>query len=102
MNGILLNIDYDLQIKPKLDESGLIVSGLSIGDITDQAAALVLQMSPGELKEDPVLGCGLTKFIRGKYSASQIEQRIKTHFSRVGLNFDEYKERLSINIKTAE
>lgn len=102
MRGILLNTTYDLVIKPRLDSTGKITSGLMVGETTDQVAALVLKMSQGELKEDPLLGCGLTKFMRGKYSATKIEQRIRSHFMRAGLDFDDYKEKLTYNINTEE
>lgn len=63
---------------------------------------MVLQMSQGELKEDPLLGVGLTKYIRGKFSQSQIDQRIRAHFIRAGINYDEYKDKIIMNIKTEE
>ena len=102
MQGILIDKGYELMIRPKLDSSGKIVSGLVIGNNTDQCAALVLQMSQGELKEDPLLGVGLTKYIRGKFSQSQVDQRIRSHFTRAGINYEEYKGRMSKNIKTEE
>ncbi len=102
MDGILIDKNYELMIRPKLDSSGKIVSGLVVGDNTDQCAALVLEMSPGELKEDPLLGPGLTKFIRGKYSPSQIDARIDKHFKRAGINYEDYKKRINKNIKTEE
>ncbi len=36
MDGILIDKDYELMIRPKLDSSGKIVSGLVVGDNTDQ------------------------------------------------------------------
>ena len=102
MIGILLDNNYDLVVRPKVDASGKIVSGLVAGDTTDQEAALVLQMSQGELKEDPLLGVGLTKFVRAKYSATKIEQRIRSHFTRAGIDYDTYKDKMQLNIKTTE
>lgn len=102
MNGILLDANYNLLINKKVDSSGKIVSGLVIGNTTDQEVALVLQMSQGELKEDPLLGIGLTKFIRGKYSPTKVEQRIRSHFTRAGIDYDTYKERMQTQIKTEE
>ncbi|MBS2099193.1 hypothetical protein [Carboxylicivirga linearis] len=102
MEGVLLDKDYELMIRPKLDSSGKILSGLVVGDSTDQCAALVLEMSQGELKEDPLLGPGLTKFIRSKYTPSQIDQRIRSHFTRAGINYEEYKDRINKTIKTVE
>lgn len=102
MEGILIDEDYELLIRPKLDSSGKILSGLVLGNNTDQCAALVLQMSQGELKEDPLIGVGLTKFIRGKFSQSQVDQRIRSHFTRAGINYEDYKNRMTTNIKTNE
>ena len=101
MIGILLNTNYDLLIRKKVDSRGLIVSGMAIGDTTDQEAAIVLQIEQGELKEDPLLGCGLTTFIRGKLSNVQIDQRIRSHFTRAGIDYDTYKDKIDINTETA-
>lgn len=102
MKGILLDENYELLIRPRLDSSGKIVSGLVVGNNTDQCAALVLQMSQGELKEDPLLGAGLTKYIRSKYTPSQIDQRIRSHFTRAGIDYEDYKNRIYKTIKTEE
>jgi len=102
MKGILIDINNELVIKPKRDSEGLITGGLVVGDNTDQCAALVLEMSQGELKEDPLLGAALTKFIRGKYSKSQVKLKIRQHFTRAGINYNEYKELIATTIKTTE
>jgi len=98
MKGILLNTDFDLQINAKRNSSGKIVGGLAIGDNTDQCAAIALQMGQGELKEDPLLGAGLTKYIRDKYCKSEVKQRIRQHLTRAGINYNEYKQKISITI----
>lgn len=100
--GILLNTDFDLSIKPKYDSNGMILTGFTIGDTVDQEVVLILKMSQGELKEDPLLGAGLTKFIRGKFSPSAIDNRIKQHLRRARIDYDEYKEKINANIKTTE
>jgi hypothetical protein len=102
MKGLLLGTDYDLSVSVKRDSSGLITSGLKIGTIDDQCAAIVLQLSQGDLKEDPFLGCGLTVFMRSKYSPTKIEARMRSHFTRAGLDFDDFKERINTNINTEE
>ncbi|WP_321321461.1 hypothetical protein [Labilibaculum sp.] len=89
-------------IKPKRDSNGLITGALVVDDNTNQCVALVLGMSQGELKEDPLLGAGLTKFIRGKQSKSQIEQVMRQHLTRAGINYNEYKEQITTIIKTKE
>lgn len=102
MRGILIDQNYELLIRPRLDSNNKIVSGLVVGDNTDQCAALVLKMSQGELKEDPLIGAGLTKFMRSKFSQSQIDQRIRQHLTRVGISYKDYKQRMSTTIKTEE
>lgn len=101
MKGILLDTDFNLQINVRKSD-GLISGGLLIGDNTDQCAAITLKMQQGELKEDPLLGAGLTRFIRGKYSQSQIDQRIRQHLTRAGINYQNYKQRISQTINTRE
>ena len=91
--GFLLGTDYDLVIRG---------GSIQIGDTTDQEAAIVLRLSQGDLKEDLLVGPGLTKFIRGKSNASQIEQRLRAHFARAGLNYEDYKERIKTTIKTTD
>lgn len=102
MKGILLNDDFSLKILKQVQDDGLIASGLMIGDNTDQCAAIALQMQQGELKEDPLLGAALTRFIRGKYSQSEIDQRIRQHLTRAGINYQAYKQRISLTINTRE
>lgn len=99
--GILLSADFDLTIVPKYN-NGLIQSGLLIGDSLDQDAILVLKMSPGELKDNPLLGPGLPKFIRGKSRPFAIEDRIKQHFEKVAIDYDSYKSRIKTTIISKE
>lgn len=100
MNGIQIDTDYRLIVRPRYNTNGLIISGMQIGDITDQVVALVLGMQQGELKEDPLLGASLTKYIRGKSSQSEIEQRIRLHLTRAGVNYREYINYIRLNINT--
>lgn len=102
MKGILLDSEFELMVSPKYDTEGKITGGLVIGDNTDQCAALVLQINQGELKEDPLLGAGLTRFIRGKFSKSQVEQIMRQHLTRAGINYNEYRQRLSLAINNTQ
>lgn len=95
-----MDVEFDLAVSPVRDGSGLITRGIVVGENTDQCAALVLSMAQGDLKEDPLLGCGLTQFVRGRYSSSKIEKRIRAHFNRAGINYDDYSSKLSISINT--
>lgn len=96
--GILLTQDFDLAIRP-VRNVGKITRGLFVGDTTAQDAIMVLKLHQGDLKEDPLLGVGLTKYMRGKLDRSQIESRIRVHFTRAGLDYDDYKERLKLTAK---
>jgi len=102
MKGILIDTDFDIQLSTKRNGAGLIINGFLIGENTDQCAAIALSMQQGELKEDPLLGAGLTRFIRGKYSQSQIDQRIRQHLTRAGVNYQDYKHRIQTMINTSE
>lgn len=97
--GILLTSDFELAINPVRDSLGMIVSGVVVGSSIDQDAVIVLTLHQGDLKEDPLLGPGLTKFMRGKYDKSQIDNRIRQHFTRAGIDYDDYKDRIKTNIK---
>lgn len=57
--GILLDHAGDIEIKVVRDESGKIIGGLQLGDITNQTVSLILKMHPGELKEQPTVGVGI-------------------------------------------
>ena len=65
MKGILLADNGDLAIKPVLERDG-IRSGIIIGGSEIQNAYIVLGMNQGELKEDPLIGPNLLRFIRAK------------------------------------
>ena len=97
--GILLTSDFELAVNVVRDANGLIVSGLVVGSSIDQDAVMVLKLHQGDLKEDPLLGPGLTKFIRGKVDKSQIDNRIRQHFTRAGIDYDDYKDRIQLNTK---
>ncbi len=98
MKGMILDDIYELVVTPVRDASGRIVSGVIVGEITNQVAALVLQVSQGQVKGDLLLGAGLTNYVRGKESRSEIMQRIRVHLTRAGINWSEYKNRIGLNI----
>lgn len=101
MKGMLVDTDFDIQVNVRIN-GGLIAGGLVVGDNTDQCAALALSMQQGELKEDALLGAGLYRFMRGKYSQSQVDQRIRQHLTRAGISYPNYKQRIGLTIKTDE
>lgn len=62
MTGIQLK-DYDLTVDVRRDASGLIVSGLIIGDILHQNQALILVLHKGDLKSDVSVGVGIDRML---------------------------------------
>lgn len=97
--GILLTTDFDLAINVVKDDAGKITQGFVVGETIDQDAIMVLKLHQGSLKQDPLLGAGLTKYMRSKLDRAQIESRIRWHFTRAGLDYDDYKERLKLKTK---
>lgn len=89
MKGILLDSDGDVKI-----ENG----SLRLGDSLIQNAEVVLGILPGHLKEDPVLGPNLIRYIRGKSTRMEIQRAVKIHIQRAGISWEEIKDRLNIKI----
>lgn len=99
--GILLTENFDIAINPVRDTNGLITSGIIVGNSEDQDAILILTSQQGNIKEDPLLGVGLNKFIRSKYNSYEIQSRIRLHLTRAGIDYDNFKERLILNINNS-
>lgn len=62
MKGIQL-IDYDIAVDVQRDASGLITSGLVLGDILHQNQALILVLHKGDLKSDVSVGVGIDRML---------------------------------------
>lgn len=62
MTGIQL-IDYDMAVDVQRDASGLITSGLVLGDILHQNQALILVLHKGDLKSDVSVGVGIDRML---------------------------------------
>lgn len=62
MTGIQL-IDYDIAVDVQRDASGLISSGLVLGDILHQNQALILVLHKGDLKSDVSVGVGIDRML---------------------------------------
>lgn len=99
MKGMLLAENGDLKVTP-LREEGRIQAGVAVGDSTMQDACIVLELNQGELKEDPLLGPNLLRFIRAKAGRTAIVKQVRMHLERDGLDYDELKEMITINLKT--
>ena len=61
--GILLDDSSEFSMNIVRDSNGLIVSGFSIGDVTKQNQRTILLAEPGEIKEVPTMGVGISSFL---------------------------------------
>ncbi|WP_108821045.1 hypothetical protein [Dysgonomonas sp. Marseille-P4361] len=62
--GITVNEETgDLNIKVTRDSLGLITGGLVIGDVQMQNQAIIIYMHPGEMKEKPTVGVGVSSML---------------------------------------
>ncbi len=61
--GILLDDNGDLLVQVIRDNSGLITSGLVVGDVTKQNQRSILLAEKGEIKRAPLLGVGIASYI---------------------------------------
>jgi hypothetical protein len=96
--GILTDTNNELIVIPRRDASGKITGGLVIGNTLLQDTSIVLGLNQGELKEDPLLGPKLLPLIRSKADRVKIEQAIKVHLERAGIDYRQVKN--SIVLKT--
>jgi hypothetical protein len=95
-DGITIENRLDLQVQTKR-VNGLITKGIFISDNTlDQDASLLLQLNQGDLKEDPLLGPNMLKYIRSNATKSEILSAIKIQFNRADLNFEDFKDRMTM------
>jgi hypothetical protein len=61
--GILLDQNFDLQVKVRRDGNGMITQGLVVGDTLYQNQAMILKCQKGEIKEYPTTGVGLENML---------------------------------------
>lgn len=62
--GFLLDTETDdFKINVTRDALGLITGGLVVGDVQQQNQAIIIQMQPGEMKESPQVGVGITSML---------------------------------------
>lgn len=93
--GILLSTDdtdyNDLLVDVVKDLNGLITSGLVIGESDNQNADIIIQSKKGEIKEYPVLGAHLVRFVNSTNRDREMIREIT-----VNLNVDGYKPTITI------
>lgn len=88
--GILLDDDNDL----------LVLNGsLVIGETEMQETALIIQLSQGECKHDPILGPDLIQLKKSNASKFDIEKRLRIHLARDGKDYGAIKESLKTNLR---
>lgn len=75
---------------------------LVVGETLLQDTLIVLQLNQGELKEDPLLGPNLSRFIRGQKNRSDIERAIKIHLARAGISHEGVKHELNLILNNDE
>jgi hypothetical protein len=82
---IILDADNDLQI----------VNGdFFIGESELQEVGIILQMSKGELKSDPLIGANLTQFMRSVNNPAKIKDHITRELQLDNKDYDTMKELL--------
>lgn len=75
---------WDVKVEIQQDSTGLITSGLVIGNTLAQNQATILAAYPGELKFEPTLGVGLKKELLGEDLLSA-RHKVREDFPKEGL-----------------
>ena len=82
--GIQLTSDLELSINPIRDSSGLILSGITIGDTLYQNQYMILTAQKGEFKENPTLGVGINDMANDD-DLSEWKKSIREELSKDGM-----------------
>lgn len=83
-----------------LDENGdLLVIGKSmvIGISEMQETGIILELTQGQIKHNPILGPNIVNLIRSKEDPLKIKRRLKIHLSMDNKDYDEIKEKIKFN-----
>ena len=75
MKGILIDMDGDIMVR-----SG----GVIIGDNTQDCIERVLMAEKGEFKEYPILGAGLSKWVKSTNKTKSIKREIAIQLGYLG------------------
>lgn len=82
--GILLDVDSnDLLIQVK--RRGKIVSGMVVGNVTQQNQSLLLQLHPGELKGKPSVGVGISDMLLDNADFQYWRSKVRQSFEKDGM-----------------
>lgn len=85
MKGILLNDSYELVINPVFD-GGLIVQGLTVGEINYQRVRTIIEAQKGEIKEYPTLGFGIDNYLKSTKRRQQFINELTKELKTDGLS----------------
>lgn len=92
MNDIILDDNYDIR---------MVNGDLDIGLSDSQQAQLLLHSSPGEWKENPTHGVGITQYIE-HHDKGQLARRIHTELTADGMRVNKINiNNANINIDAA-
>lgn len=72
--------NFEIDVQPKFDTKGKILSGLNLGDTLRQNQALILVLHQGELKERPEVGVGIEDMLLDNdilYWRSRIREQLE-------------------------
>lgn len=98
--GILLNqTTNDFDIVAIRGSDGKITQGLQVGDVTNQNVKIILCMHPGELKEQPTVGVGISNMLLDKdylLYKHKIRQQLNAEGMQVN-HLDIKKQNVEIN-----
>jgi hypothetical protein len=83
--GIQINQDASLAILVKRDSSGLITSGLVVGNTLYQNQFILLKAQPSDLKENPSMGVGLDDMTNDDDELAW-KKKIREEFAKDGLD----------------
>jgi len=101
MKGILLNTDGDLLTRLRRDNSGIIISGLAIGNVNADIAERIINAYPGEFKEVPRIGGNIRKNLSGRFDPfwrGDVKKQLKVeHIDVKEFNITENGIELEIN-----
>lgn len=82
--GLLLNENNDLDIRVVRDADGKIIQGLHLGNTINQNVGVILNAHPGELKEYPLIGVGISDILLG-HDNLEYKHKIRQNLAADGL-----------------
>lgn len=90
-NDILLDDDNDLKI---------VGGDFVINESEMQDVGIILQMNPGELKSDPILGVGMIRRVKSGVTKEDLEVDVKLHLKRDGKDYNTIKRKIKYNLNS--